>query len=362
MTGHDISQALCRWVEERFKIKGLVDFLKTKKVPVHRHSIWYYGGNILLTFFSIQVVTGIALLFYYQPTPDAAYESVRALILETRFGWLIRSVHSWSANLMVAAAFAHLFSTFFLKAYRNPREATWISGMLMFFVILGFGFSGYLLPWNELSYFATKVGTGIAGQMPIVGNYIKFFLRGGEDIGASTLTRFFALHVVVLPMAFAFLVMLHFILIQVHGMSVPVGLEAKKNELKSVAFFPDFLLREAAVSCWVIALVVSLSVMFPWGLGTKANAFLPTPAGIQPEWYFLFMFKALQLIPAKIGFWDGEILGILFFLAGFFLMVLLPLLDRWAARGEKSPVFTLLGVLIVIFIEGMTLLAVIIPR
>ena len=108
--------------------------------------------------------------------------------------------------------------------------------------------------------------------------------------------------------------------------------------------------------------MVSLAVLFPWGLGVKADPFLPTPAGIQPEWYFLFMFQALQLIPAKIGFWDGEILGILFFLAGFLFMVLVPLLDRRAAKGEKSPFFTLLGVLIVLFIAGMTLLAVIVPR
>ncbi|OGW81213.1 MAG: cytochrome bc complex cytochrome b subunit [Omnitrophica bacterium RIFCSPLOWO2_12_FULL_44_17] len=362
MTGSNVLQKLYQWCEERIKWQGLLEFMKNKKVPVHNHSVWYYGGNILITFFLIQVVTGIALLFYYQPTPETAYESVRAIILETRFGWLIRSLHSWSASLMVATAFVHLFSTFFLKAYRNPRELTWMSGMLMFFAILGFGFSGYLLPWNELSYFATKVGTGIAGQTPFVGTYLKFFLRGGEEVGAATLSRFFAFHVCVLPMGLAALLAIHLILIQVHGLSVPVSLEEKKDKLKSVAFFPDFVLRECAVSCLMIAVVVSLSVLFPWELGKKADPFLATPSGIQPEWYFLFMFQALQMIPAKLGFLEGEKVGILFFILGFAFMLFVPAIDRQAEKGKKSPLFTWLGVLIGMFVVGMTLMSMIANR
>ena len=118
---------------------------------------------------------------------------------QVRFGWLIRSIHSWSANLMILTAFAHMFSVFFLKSYRKPRELTWLSGIALLAIVLGFGFSGYLLPWNTLSFFATKVGTDIPGQIPGVGKWVLTFLRGGEDVTAATLTRFFGFHVALLP-------------------------------------------------------------------------------------------------------------------------------------------------------------------
>jgi cytochrome b6 len=135
-----------------------------------------------LFLFVIQAATGILLLLYYQPSESAAFESVRFIMTQVRFGWLIRSVHGWCANLLIAVAFAHMFSTFFLKSYRKPRELTWLSGMFLLFLMLGFGFSGYLLPWNTLSYFATMVGTNIAGQLPLLGESLLRFLRGGENV------------------------------------------------------------------------------------------------------------------------------------------------------------------------------------
>jgi len=188
------------WLKERYDLSSLEQLIKKKEVPVARHSIWYYFGGITLFFFMIQVVTGILLLLYYRPTAEAAFESVQFIMAEVRFGWLIRSIHSWSANLMVAAAFIHLFSVFFLKAYRKPRELIWVSGALLLFLSLGFGFSGYLLPWNELAFFATKVGTEIVAVVPLIGGFLLKFLRGGEDVTGATLTRFFGFHVAVLPM------------------------------------------------------------------------------------------------------------------------------------------------------------------
>ena len=351
-------RAAQRWLEERFKLRSLVDFFNAKTVPVHRHTAWYYLGNVLITFFFIQVITGFALLFYYRATPEAAYESVRSIILEVPFGWLIRSVHSWSANLMVAAAGAHLFSTFFLRAYRKPRELTWITGALMFFAVLGIGFSGYLLPWNELSYFATKVGTGIAGQTPLIGGVLKAFLRGGENVGAGTLTRFFALHVVILPMVLVVMAAVHLFFIQVQGMSVPEPLEDKKDGLESIKFFPDFILRDAALACIQIAIVVALAVLFPWELGKKADTMLPTPEGIRPEWFFLFMFKTLELIPSKIGPLEGEKLGIIFFIAAFSSVLLIPFLDRCSGGRLRKSVFKWGGIIALCYIFIMTLWAV----
>ena len=141
-----------------------------KTVPVHRLSYWYFLGGMTLFLFVVQVLTGILLLLYYRPGANEAFESVQYIMTQVQFGWLIRSIHSWSANLMIFTAFAHMFSVLFLKAYRKPRELTWVSGMLLLFLVMGFGFSGYLLPWNTLAFFATKVGTQMAGQVPLIGS------------------------------------------------------------------------------------------------------------------------------------------------------------------------------------------------
>src|SRR4029078_462401 len=170
---------------------------------------WYYLGGLTLFLFAVQIFTGILLLLYYRPSAGEAYESVQFVVTRVRCAWLIRNVHSWSANLLLAAAFAHFFSVFLLKSYRKPRELTWLTGILLLFLMLGFGFSGYLLPWNEVSFFATKVGTGIAGAVPIGGRPMLRFLRGGDDVSGATLSRFYALHVAVLPALTTLLVTLH---------------------------------------------------------------------------------------------------------------------------------------------------------
>ena len=183
------------WFEERLALASMRKFLAHKTVPVHAGTVWYYFGGITLFLFVIQVLTGTLLLLYYRPSPGEAYESVQFIVTRVQFGWLVRSIHSWSANLMILAAFIHMFSVVFLRAFRRPRELTWLSGIALLGLALGFGFSGYLLPWNTVSYFATKVGTDMAAAVPGVGHYIARFLRGGNDVGGATLTRFFGFHV-----------------------------------------------------------------------------------------------------------------------------------------------------------------------
>ena len=171
------------WLEERLGLRAIREFLAHKTVPVHSATMWYYFGGITLFLFVIQVLTGILLLLYYRPTATEAYESVQFIMTRVQFGWLVRSIHSWSANLMIFAAFVHMFSVVFLRSYRRPREVTWLSGIALLGLALGFGFSGYLLPWNTISYFATKVGTDMAASLPVVGPTLARFLRGGEDVG-----------------------------------------------------------------------------------------------------------------------------------------------------------------------------------
>ncbi|MFQ5750792.1 MAG: cytochrome bc complex cytochrome b subunit [bacterium] len=281
---------------------------------------------------------------------------------EVRFGWLIRSIHSWSANLMIAAAFIHLFSVFFMKAYRKPRELTWVSGALLLFLGLGFGFSGYLLPWNELAFFATKVGTEIVSVVPFVGGFLLKFLRGGDDVTGATLTRFFGFHVAVLPMITTFLLAFHLWGVQKQGMSVPLKLENKAVTQNAMSFFPNFLLRD--LLGWVLALgaLAAIAALFPWELGVKADPFAPAPIGITPEWYFIFMFQTLKFIPAKILFMEGEVLGVLGFALIGALFVLVPLLDRKSHLGQSSKLFTILGVVALAYIIIMTLLSYIVPQ
>lgn len=352
-----IWKRLYRWVDERVDLRDLVEFMGKKYVPVHRHSIWYYFGGVSLFLFIVQVVTGILLLLYYKGSEELAFESIQFIMSKVEFGWLIRSIHSWAANLFILAAMIHMFSVYFEKAYRKPREITWLTGMLMFFLALGFGFSGYLLPWNELAFFATKVGTDIAGVIPVIGKPIMIFLRGGDDVTGATLSRFFGFHVAVLPGIFTVLLGIHLILVQRQGMSEPLEFEkAHPTERKTMPFFPNFLLRDLLLWLIVLNLLAILAVFFPWELGRKADPFAPAPAGIKPEWYFMFMFQTLKFIPAQVWFIDGEVLGILMFGAAGVLWMLVPFWDRKSARGEQNRFVNYLGLFAVLYIILFTII------
>lgn len=345
------------WLNERYNLDSVVQFASKKEVPVHRESVWYYFGGVTLFLFIIQVFTGILLLLYYKPGADTSFESLRFILTHVQFGWLIRSIHSWGANLMILAAFIHMFSNFFTQAYRRPRELTWISGMLLLFLGLGFGFSGYLLPWNELSFFATKVGTDIVGVVPIIGEPLLVFLRGGEDVTGATLSRFFGFHVAVLPMIFTLTLGLHLLFVQVQGMSEPIAIaRLDKEKKRSMPFFPSFVMRDAILWLVVLNVLALLAVFFPWELGQKADLFAPAPAGIRPEWYFMFMFQTLKFLPGHIVFIEGELLGILGFGAAALIWTLAPFLDRRGNRGQSNNLFRFLGVLAVVFIAIMTVL------
>lgn len=346
------AEALRLWLDDRLGTDALAKLARKKEVPVHRHTVWYYFGGMTLFLFVVQVVTGILLLLYYRPSAESAFESVQFIMTEVQFGWLVRSVHSWSANLLIATMFIHMFSVFFMKAYRAPREMTWLSGSLLLFIFLFFGFSGYLLPWNKLAYFATKVGTDIAGVVPIIGGFARRFLRGGEEVTGATLTRFFGFHVAVLPAITTVILGVHALLVQKHGMSVPPGVDEQK--LKTMKFVPSFLMRDLIGWILAIGVLAALAALFPWELGEKADPFASAPAGIRPEWYFLFMFETLKLIPAKVFSLDGEVVGILAFALGGLLWVIVPFLDKSSANRRKSRIITSIGWIVVLYIVAMT--------
>lgn len=347
---------LWTWLDQRVGLAEVEKLARKKRVPVHRHTVWYYFGGMTLFLFGIQVMTGILLLFYYRPSAEEAYESVQFLMAEVEFGWLIRSIHAWSANLMILALFVHLFSVLLLKVYRPPREVTWFSGVGLLGLALGFGFTGYLLPWNELAYFATKVGTEITGAVPLVGSFLRRLLRGGDEVTGATLTRFYGIHVAVLPALTTAILGLHLFLVQKHGMSVPPDVERRGGAKGTMPFFPNFLLRDLVGWLSALAILAVLAAYFPAELGKKADPFAPAPAGIKPEWYFVFMFQTLKYLPSYILGIEGEIVGVLGFGLGGLLLLLVPLLDRRAARGEPSRLVTGIGLAVILYVIVLTYL------
>lgn len=355
MSANEAPQKILSWLEDRFPLSVVRDLAEHKTVPMHRFTVLYYLGGMTLFFFIVQVITGILLMLYYRPSADQAFESVEFIMTTVPFGWMIRSIHSWSANLMVFFAFAHLVTTYFMKAYRRPRELTWVSGCLLLFLAMAFGFSGYLLPWNQLAFFATKVGTDIAGAVPVVGEWALRFLRGGDRVGGGTLSRFYGWHVAILPAITTVVLAGHLFLVQIQGMSVPPALEEEAKRRRPMKFVPNFALRDLFGWVVALALLATLAALFPWELGDKADPFAPAFKDIRPEWYFMFMFETLKLVPG------GEILGIeyeaipiLAFSFAALLMMLVPFLDRGVERQGRSPVFTWIGVVALIYMVGLT--------
>lgn len=330
-----------QWFEDRFDLEGLRKFALGKSVPIHKHSVWYFLGGSCLFLFVVQVVTGVLLMVYYRPSEPHA--SVEQIMTQVDFGWLVRSVHAWSANLLILLVFVHMFSTMLMRAYRRPRELTWLAGMALLGMMMAFGFSGYLLPWDEVSFFATKIGIDIAGKVPVVGSVIAEMLRGGGDVTTNTVQRFYVLHVWVLPALAGAVLGFHLLLIQVLGVSAPVSWERlPEDKRKAEPFFPDFLTKDMLVWAGLFALVVLLAVLWPSRLGKEADPIQPAPIGIKPEWYFLSQYQFLKLIPSRLLGIDGELVGVLLINLIALFAAALPFIDTREPGTVSYRVFRVL--------------------
>jgi quinol-cytochrome oxidoreductase complex cytochrome b subunit len=310
------------WLEERTRLGPVIQASLHVRIPMTART--YYFGGIALFLFGIQAVTGTLLALYYKATPEAAYKSVQFVTSDVSFGWLIRSIHHWAANLMILFVVLHLIRVFAQAAYKYPREITWVIGTGLFMVTLGFGFTGYLLPWDQRAYWATVVGTEIAGNVPLVGDALLLLLRGGADVTGDTMSRFFGIHVLVLPIALAGLLGLHLLLVHQLGLANPKRPEPRvptpeveREPLRP--FFPHYMVDEFVAWYVLLAVLVVLASLFPAGLEEQANA-LQTPEGIKPEWYYLGVYELLKLVP--------RIIGIMIPVVGIGLLVVWPFLDR----------------------------------
>jgi quinol-cytochrome oxidoreductase complex cytochrome b subunit len=205
------------WLDERMGLTAVYNTVLDRKVP--KVNWWYTLGSATLFLFILQTATGIFLTVYYVPSPDHAYSSINYIMNEVTFGWLVRGIHHWGATLMVITVFMHMLRTFFMAAYKYPRELTWLTGVILFLATLGMGFTGYLLPWNQRAYWATTVGTEIPGTVPFIGDFLMRILRGGTDLSGVTLARFFSVHIWFLPATILLLIGIHLYLVIRIGIS-----------------------------------------------------------------------------------------------------------------------------------------------
>jgi cytochrome b6 len=209
------------WFQERLEIQAIADDITSKYVPPHVN-IFYCLGGITLTCFIVQVATGFAMTFYYRPTVTEAFASVEFIMTQVTFGWLIRSVHRWSASMMVLNMILHVCRVYLTGGFKKPRELTWVTGVALASVTVSFGVTGYSLPWDQVGYWACKIVTGVPEAIPIIGSLVVQVLRGGVSVGQSTLTRFYSAHTFVLPVVAAVLMLTHFVMIRKQGISGPL--------------------------------------------------------------------------------------------------------------------------------------------
>lgn len=300
-----------------------------ERLPIHLKTwIWALGGTPAVLF-TVQVVTGILLTFYYVPQPMHAYESVHQITFAVRFGWLVRGLHQAASQLMIVAVLLHMIRVFVTRGYRRPRELTWMIGVALFLLTLGFAFTGYALVYDQLSYWATTVGTNMIAEVPLVGAPMLYMLRGGAEVNPQTLTRFYNFHIGVIPTLFVVLVAGHILLVRLHGVAPLEG----DDRTNSYPFFPDHVLREAAVALVVLIAMAVYVMAVPPELGDKADPNM-TPTHIRPEWYFFPSYRWLKLVPVQVGLWTS-----LAFVIGMFFWPWIDAVLERLVPGRRAGTF-----------------------
>ena len=328
---------LSKWFDERLSTRAIRVALFDRHIPKSSPLVeWIYTlGSVLLFLFILQAVTGMMLAMNYVASPDHAFDAARYISMRAPLGWLIRGLHSWGATAMVVVIGAHMLTTFLSGSYKYPRESTWITGVFLFLIVMLFGFTGYLLPWNQKSYWATVVGTNIAGATPYIGDYIVRFFRGGSEVGPQTLTRFYAMHVLMLPAALIVFAAVHLFMVVRQGISAPpkrhpeygrhginaelgidpgigVGTQLSVDAQRTRAadeyhhekeagesFYPFYLAKDAVAVLLALSVVALLVFMYPTEIGEIADP-ASTSYNPRPDWYFLFLFQALKYFPGSM--------------------------------------------------------------
>jgi ubiquinol-cytochrome c reductase cytochrome b subunit len=345
----ELFKRLYRWVDVRIGAGEIVEKELTGYLLPRNINAWYSLGSVLLVIFSLQVVSGILLLIYYVPDADKAFKSVTFIMNDVPFGWLIRMCHAVGSNMMVLVLLLHMLSVLCMGSYKSPREFNWLTGFILFTMVQGISLTGYLLPWSQLSFWATTVATNSANAIPVVGPHLVEFLRGSKLVGPPTLGRFFALHVAVIPAGIAALIGAHLFFLKRTGVSTPpFGQSDTGNQWKGdsyryedhpggIPFFPNYALEDLRSVFIYLGFFLAVVFFDPYLFFPK-DAFLPanplvTPAHIKPEWYFLANYQTLKIFP-------NELIGLSIQGAAMTFLALLPFIDRGRERNPlKRPLF-----------------------
>ncbi len=297
---------------------------------------WWCWGGVVGLLFGVQAVTGLLLAFYYRAEPETAYNSVKYITEHARYGCFIRSIHQWGANLMIITLFLHMLRVFVTAAFRNFRWGAWMVGVALLSLTLGFGFTGYSLVYEQLSYWAITVTSNIMGEIPLLGSGLKQFFLAGETINSATLSRLYALHVQILPAVLITFILIHLFFIRLFGMHIPgntgdVEVEKKLTEQKGpYHFIPNHVLGETAVFMYLLVIIFLLALLFPAKMGMEMDP-LVTPEHIKPEWYFYAFFHLLKLVPGSTG--------VLILIGSFALIFLWPIVDHYLLQKIDKSLF-----------------------
>jgi ubiquinol-cytochrome c reductase cytochrome b subunit len=318
---------LLNWFDERYEVRALWKAFADNPIP--GGASWFYVLGATLAFlFLLQMATGIFLAFYYAPVPDHAYASVKFIQDEAAFGSFVRGMHHWGASAMMVIVALHMLRVFVFGSYKRPREVVWLLGVGLVALVGGFAFTGYLLPWDQKAYWATVVGTNVAGTVPVIGGILLRIVRGGEELGALALSRFFAVHTYILPWTLALVAGAHIFLLERAGAG-GIWNAADRVPYRSEPLFPNQLFRDSIFMLLVFLSVATLAVLFPAPLEPQAD---PTDSTYnpRPEWYFYFVFQMLRIFEGRF-----EIVGtVIVPIVSITALLLIPFLDR---RPERNP-------------------------
>ncbi len=322
------SGKLFGWFDQRTGLDGLLREGLDEPIPGGARFAYVFGSALLFIFIS-QVITGVFLALYYVPSADHAHTTVAYITKEVTSGSFLRSIHAYGSSAMVILLLLHVTQTFLYGSYKGRRELLWLSGCVLFALVLCMAFTGYLLPWDQKAYFATAVGTNIAGEIPFIGAWIKSLMRGGVDMGSLTLSRFFVAHVIIVPAAIFGVVALHVFLFRKAGAAGPISEDPFTPTQPSTPFYPGQVIIDGIFALVIIAVLAVLAHFLPFELGPPANpadtSYLP-----RPEWYYIPIFQWLKYWPGPLSFLGVVVIPSIV----AFVFASLPFLDR---RMERRP-------------------------